>query len=192
MKSFHRFSTKWGAALVAMTMVAASSLPGVNACGLEPVIGGGFSVSYPGSLNVAVAVASARRNGILTPASREIIPNEVLLQQMLSDLRLLKLHLDKGKDALPTSANENFSLVLIGPGLWSHFHLTGTSVHAEYHTDGPIGGETVVVTHHTVLQELLDGDLDIDKALQLGLIAFSGTKHGLVKAVIASGMQSRI
>lgn len=190
MNSFHRFSTKWAA--VAMTIVAASSLPGVNACGLEPVIGGGFSVSYPGSLNVAVAVATARRNGILTPASREIIPNEVLLQQMLGDLRLLKLRLDQGKDALPTGANENFSLVLIGPGLWSHFHLTGGSVQAEYHTDGPIDGEAVVVTHHIVLQELLDGNLSMDRASELGLIAFSGTKHGLVKAVIASGMQSRI
>ena len=145
-----------------------------HACGLEPSINGGFTISYPGSLEVAVAVASARSNGLLPAASSEAITNEVRLQHMLADLRRLQARLNSARNQLADDGTAPFSLVLVGPGLWSHFHMTTGGVLANYHTDGPLAGKVVVLTHATVLRAMLAGNLSIEQATELGLIAYSG------------------
>ena len=141
------------AAVIAVT-VAATTEP-VNACGLEPAINGGFTVSYPGALGVAVAVANARSAGALPPVESDGPSNDVLLRQMIADLRRLQLRLNASRVAIAKGTSTPFSLVLVGPGLWSHFHVTSGGVLARYHVDGPLVGEAVVLTHHTVLKALL-------------------------------------
>ena len=90
-----------------------------------------------------------------------------------------------------TAAWRSFSLVLVGPGLWSHYHAIPGGVVGEFHTDGPVAGQVVVLTHYAVLRMLLRGDLSVEQATGLGLIAFSGSDTGPVRKAFANGFRSR-
>lgn len=68
----------------------------------------------------------------------------------------------------------SYSLVLVGPGLWSHFRMTQDGMQAHRHVAGPFDGQTFVLTHHSVIKALLRGDLDTRKASGMSLIAYSG------------------
>ena len=156
-----------------------------SACGLEPMINGGFTVSHPGSIGVAVAVARARSEGFLSPASKEVVSNTTTLHNMLADLRQLKSRLAKGR-----GATESFSVVLVGPGLWSHFYASSGSILARYHVTGPLSDKTTVLTHHAVIKALLNGDLSIDKATELGLISYSGKSTEATRVAFKNGFTS--
>lgn len=177
--------------MTATIAVSSYSLP-VHSCGLEPSINGGFTISYPGSIDVAVAVSRARNDGFLPAASAVAIPDEVRLQQMLADLRRLQSRLSKARKAIPGDSAAPFSLVLVGPGLWSHFHMSAGGVLANYHTDGPLTGKAVVLTHATTLRALLSGSLSIEHATELGLVAYSGDETALIQRTIERGMQKKI
>ena len=167
--------------------VLTDTLP-AHACGLEPSVNGGITISYPGSIDVAVAVSSARSSGLLPPASTATIPNEVRLQGMLADLRRLQARLNKARNQRPNDSAAPFSLVLVGPGLWSHFHMTAGGVLANYHTDGPLAGKTVVLTHATALRSMLTGSLSIERATELGLIAYSGNDTSPIQRAFEIGL----
>lgn len=174
----------WLAAALAMTPVSQ-----VHACGLEPTIKGGFQVSHPRALEVALAVATARRAGVLPPARAGSASNELLLERMVADLGRLRSRLEAGRAEVAGQDPPPFSLVLVGPGLWSHFRLTSTGVAASYHTAGPLEGGVVVLTHHAVLRALLRGALSPDRAEELGLIAFSGADSAPVQRVFEVGLR---
>ena len=174
--------------LGAMFVMAAQSF----ACGLEPTVKGGFSVSHPGALDVAVAVAKARSAGTLPLADGNADSNSVLLRKMIADLTRLQSRLSTNPDdASDDSSTASFSLVLVGPGLWSHYHATPGGVVGEYHTDGPVAGQVVVLTHYAVLRMLLRGDLSVEQATDLGLIAFAGSDTGPVRKAFENGFRSR-
>ncbi len=172
-KSIHSNSMATILVMAAAVSMLSTSLP-VHTCALEPSINGGITISYPGSIDVAVAVASARSDGLLPPARSEAIPNDVRKQQILADLRRLQARLNKAREQIPADSAAPFSVVLVGPGLWSHFHMTTGGVLANYHTDGPLVGKVVVLTHATALRAMLTGSLSIERATELGLIAYSG------------------
>ncbi|MBT8130058.1 MAG: hypothetical protein HKO86_03115 [Gammaproteobacteria bacterium] len=162
---------------IAVAAVAAAALvysPSGYSCGLEPGINGGITISYPGSIDVAVAVADARTKGLLPAASTDAITNEVRLQNMLADLRRLQTRLNAARNDMQVENAASFSLVLVGPGLWSHYSMTNGGVLTSYHTDGPLAGKTVVLTHAAALRAMLVGNLSIERATELGLIAYSG------------------
>lgn len=173
------------------TIVLSYSQP-VHSCGLEATVNGGFSISYPGSIDVAVAVASARNSGLLPAASLATIPNEVRLQGMLADLRRLQSRLNKARNQIPDNSAAPFSLVLVGPGLWSHFHMTAGGVLANYHTSGPLNDKVVVLTHATTLRAMLGGNLSIEQATELGLIAYSGVDTSLIQQTFEISLQAKI
>ena len=175
--------------MVAFTTIGLSYPHPAHSCGLEHSINGGFTISYPGSLEVAVAVAEARDNGLLQRADADTLPDMIRLQNMLADLQQLQTLLDKGRREIPDNFDTPFSLVLIGPGLWSHFHMTTDSVTAHYHTNGPIAEKAVVLTHPTVLRALLDKELDIEQASRLGLIAYSGVDTAAVQRAFETSLQ---
>ena len=158
------------------------------ACGLEPSLKGGFTVSYPGSLDVAVAVARARSAGALPPIDPDAASNDVLLREMITDLRKLRSRLKAGRVADARGPAESFSLVLVGPGLWSHFHMSPGNVLARYHVDGPLEGKVVVLTHQFVLEALLRGSLTAEAALDRGLLAFSGNGADSVRRAFIAGL----
>jgi hypothetical protein len=168
-------------------MLASVSLSRVYACGLEPALKGGFTVSYPGALDVAVAVADSRRSGLLPPATPVEVSSGVLLHQMLGDLERLQTRLNSRLAGWAKDSATAFSLVLVGPGLWSHYHPTPAGIRAEYHTDGPLAGKAVILTHHAVLRALLNGDLSTAQATELGLITYSGIEAGPVQIAFEHG-----
>ena len=176
-------------AIIMLALMMLTAFPQVNACGLEPTLKGGFTISYPGSLDVAVAVANARREGLLPPAMTEAVANDVQLSQMLADLRRLQARLNESGVPASDKGTAPFSLVLVGPGLWSHYSLTPGGVLARYHIDGPLS-DTVVLTHHAVLRALLNGEIGTEQATELGLIAYSGRDAEPVRNVFETGFQS--
>jgi hypothetical protein len=93
---------------------------------------------------------------------------------MLTDLRRLQTRLSKSRDEIPDDSAAPFSVVLVGPGLWSQFDITAGGVLANYHTDGPLAGKVVVLIHATALRAMLTGNMSIERATELGLIAYSG------------------
>ena len=174
---------------VAIATIVLSYSPPSHSCGLEPSVNGGFTISYPGSLEVAIAVADARNNGLLPQANSNGLPDMIRLQQMVADLQQLQTLLDKGRSEISTDFDTPFSLVLIGPGLWSHFHITADSVTANFHTNGPLTEKVVVLTHPTALRAMLDGKLSIEQATRLGLIAYSGTDTAAVQRTFEASLQ---
>ena len=186
-----RLSSRFAAVVMLIAANATGLSPPVSACGLEAVINGGFTVSYPGSLDVAVAVARARDAGTLPPIDPDAVSNDVLLRQMIADLRRLQSRLKEGRIAVDQGPAESFSLVLVGPGLWSHFHMSRANVLGRYHVDGPLKGKTVVLTHHYVLEALLQGNLSAEAALDRGLLAFSGDGADSVRKTFVAGFGPR-
>ncbi len=176
--------------LALLLLIAAGVAPPTYACGLEPTLNGGLTVSYPGALAVAVAVADSRRSGLLPPPDSDTVPNETLLGKVLTDLRRLQSQLDAPRAGEDSSSGGTFSLVLVGPSLWSHFHLTRSGVLARHHVEGPLDGRVVVLTHHAVLQALLNGDLSTDQATELGLIAYSGDDPAPIRSAFEAGFRS--
>jgi len=179
--------------LIALLLaIAPGVLSSVQACGLEPAYKGGLTVSHPGALDVAVAVADSRRSGLLPPADARAVSSEVLLQQMLADLRQLASRLDASSARNEKDSTTAFSLVLVGPGLWSHYHPAPDGIRAEYHVDGPLAGQVVVLTHPSVLHALLKGDLTTEQATRLGLLAYSGQQADSVRKALENGFPSSI
>lgn len=170
----------------ALFALAASGPAPVRACGLEPMFNGGFTVSYPGSLNVAVAVAKARSAGLLPAATADTVAKDVRLRALIADLQRLQGRLNAGPRAGTETSPTPFSLVLVGPGLWSHFLSTPGGVLARYHVDGPMKDQAVVLTHAAVLRALLVGTLSLEQAMADGLLAFSGGDTGQVRVVFAA------
>jgi hypothetical protein len=167
------------------------ALPAVSiACALEPMINGGFRVSHPESLNVAVAVAKARRDGELSQAASEPVPNDVLLRRMLRDLRRLQMQLKAGQAAID-GRSVSFSLVLAGPGLWSQFHMSRSATLARLHADGPLPDKVTVVSHHAVLQALLNGKLTVEEAVSRGLIVYADGDPGTVNRILEMGLSGQ-
>ena len=188
-KGIHSKSIVTTLAMAAIVSISNTSIP-VHACGLEPGINGGITISYPGAIEVAVAVAGARSDGLLPPAKSEALSNEARLQQLLADLRRLHTRLNKVRKVTPDGNASTFSLVLVGPGLWSHFHMSTGGVLANYHTDGPLDGKVVVLTHASVLRAMLAGNLSIEQATRLGLIAYSGDDTSPVQRSFEIGLQA--
>ena len=194
----HHNATMFGNARRAMTRItavgiavaAASVSVGAKACALEPTVRGGFSVSYPGSLEVAVAVAKARAAGVLAQPGKTAQSNEAQLHQILLGLQHLQNRLSKGRSETPYSDSAPFSLVLVGPGLWSHFHITPGGVLAKYHVRGPIPDSAVVLTHSTVIEALVTGGLTAERAEGLGLLRYTGANAQYIKQVFEQGLQS--
>ncbi len=175
---------------LAVILLAAliSALPNgeLRACGLEPMINGGFTVSHPDALQVAVAVAQARESGLLPEATDKQFSNDVILRQMITDLQQMNSRMKKGLNT--GSESGSFSVILVGPGLWSHFFPANGRMLARYHTDSPLEDRPTMVTHHAVLQALLGGELAVSNALELGLISFDGKGSSDVLALLEASL----
>ena len=156
------------------------------ACALELSVNGSFfEVNYPGSIEVAVAVASARRDGIIPPASIEPASNMARLQNMLADLKRLRLRLVNGQ-----GATDSFSLLLVGPGLWSNFYTSGNMILGQYHVSGPLANKSTVLTSDAVLRALLSDELGIHQAMELGLITYSGKNADAIRNTFERGFET--
>ena len=171
-------------------LIATVSAP-ASACTLEAVVNGGFTLSHPGALEVAAAVAKARRESLLSPAPSETLPNDMLLRLMITSLRRVQLHLDGAIPAGETEPDMSFSLVLVGPGLWSHFHQSSGGLLARYHVEGPLRDGVVVLTHHAVLEALLQRTMSAETAAAHGLIEFAGKDADHVRRMFVNSFDAK-
>ena len=194
--------------LLAAIATLAAACGSAVACGFHPGLKGGLSVTYPGSLRVAVAVAEARRRDLLPPASPRTsarapcfvgsfsargpsrTASEGLCAYTAALLRLhqLKLRLEQSMESAAEGAGTEFSLVLVGPRLWSHYRLAADVVLARHHVDGPIRDRAVVLTHEAVLEAVLAGALDAGHAMEAGLIAVAGPEGARVSTLLVKAM----
>ena len=67
-----------------------------------------------------------------------------------------------------------FSIVLIGPMLWTRYVPAAGTLQVEAHSAGPASGDVVVVTDEPVLGAWIDGRVTPREARESGLVRFYG------------------
>jgi hypothetical protein len=141
---------------------------------------GMLNLSYPEALHVRTAVWMAQRDGTLArPGDAERLPDDastrlramLRYRETVAALDVIRTRLDgaRGGRAVPS-----FSVVLIGPMLWTRFDTSNSTTAMSAHVDGPGRDHVVVVTDAPVLAALTDGRLSPESARRHGLIRFYG------------------
>jgi hypothetical protein len=158
-------------AILAMAAAPARSL----ACSFEDPSGAAaqrviLSVVYPNALYVEGAVYSALSEGILRPAHFAQPGDFFAFNRITRNLRRFAGFL--GGKAPPDMPE--FSMVLMGPVLWTRFGPEANVIGAVPHVAGPLPGKVVVVSDAPVLAALVKGDLSGQSANEAGLIRYYG------------------
>jgi hypothetical protein len=174
-------------AVVAVLALTATSPPGWT-CGFENPNSATMqrvmlNVVYPNAIHVQGAVDTALRSGALRPAHFTRPGDFFALQRTTRNLRRFADILADGESAnLPT-----FSVVLMGPVLWTRFVPTAGRLTSETHVAGPLPGKVVVVTDVPALAALVSGDVTGASTNPLGLIRYYGdpTEIESLRAAIA-------
>jgi hypothetical protein len=163
-------------------VVAAGAVPAVHACGYHDpssVNLGMLNWSYPDALHVRTAVWMAQRDGAIA-RTEPLDPDDPLPARMRQTLRLretvaaLTAVRDRIAGALDGRPTPAFSIVLIGPLLWTRFVPAAGTLQVEVHSAGPAGGDVVIVTDEPVVGALLDVRLTPREARESGLVRFYG------------------
>lgn len=128
---------------------------------------------YPDALHVATAVWNAQQQGII---GRDEQPAAVrALLGYHKAVRMLGTFRDRLSAVVDGGAAPAFSMVLIGPMLWTHYELTGATLSMTPHVDGPANGDVVVVTDEPVVAALNEGRVTPQAARKLGLMRIYGS-----------------
>jgi hypothetical protein len=159
------------AAAIALLFSAAPAL----ACGFEDPNNVAFqrgvlNFAFPKALYVQTAVGQAQQAGLLD-RDQSLAGNRALLgfrraSDALSDLAS---QLASGSEAVPP-----FTLVMIGPILWTRFAGGSEGLSATPHVKGPSAGDIVLVSDEPVILALARRRIDGSMALEQGLIRIYG------------------
>jgi hypothetical protein len=165
-----RYFLVTGLAIVAL----ASSADAGQACGFEDPNSATMqrvklNLIYPNSLYVQGAVDEALREGVLLPAHFARPGDFFALQRTTSNLRQFAVLVDDAASDLP-----QFSMVLMGPVLWTQFHPTAKGITAETHVAGPLPGDLVIAMDVPALVALVSGDVSGAYANETGLVRYYG------------------
>jgi hypothetical protein len=162
-----------GAAAVLLALGAGSAL----SCGFEDPSNVGFqrgvlNFAFPRALWVSTAVWQAQEAGLLE-RDASLAGNRALLgfRRASDALSALARELDGLDEPLPA-----FTLVMIGPVLWTRFASEGDALRARPHVKGPSTGDVVVVSDEPVVLALARGRIAGSTALDQGLIRLYGDK----------------
>lgn len=146
-----------------------------EACGFEDPSSASFqrgmlNFAFPKALWVSTAVWQAQAEGLLAP-DRASAGNRALLgfRRAADALSAVGRELDAANPALP-----DFTLVMIGPMLWTRFAEHGGAIAATPHVKGPSRGDVVVVSDEPVIVAMARGELAGAAALDYGLIRLYG------------------
>ncbi len=157
-----------------------------GACTFEAGPAGLLDIGHPGSLSVAVAVARAKDQGTLP--SRDLARSALGYHRAVGEIMNFASGLG---DEETQRSPQGFSLLLVGPRLWSAIIPKGSGFAARVHTAGPLPGRPVVLTEYLVLAAIEQGRLSLPEALDLGLIRIHGdTKDGQIEALLLAGIDS--
>jgi hypothetical protein len=121
----------------------------------------------------------AQRDGLITRSEQAEAtdPSTAKLRELFrlrETVTALGALRDRIGDTLDGRSVPAFSMVLIGPMLWSRFVPAGASLNLDAHTTGPATEDVVIVTDEPVVAALLDGRLTPRDALKLGLARLYG------------------
>jgi hypothetical protein len=171
-----RLSRLWRTVALALLLPAGPAL----ACGFEDpgnaaVQRGLLNFAFPKALWVQTAVWQAQAAGLLA-RDTSLPGNRALLgfRRATDALASVAGYLDA--DASPVPA---FTLVMIGPVLWTRFADDGQGLKTTPHVNGPAAGDIVVVTDEPVVLALTAGRIGGAEALDRGLIRIYGKAAGV-------------
>ncbi len=177
------------ATLISTAALAAGSTYAI-ACGFEDPNSvtsrrGVLNFVYPKALYVTSAVWQAQLDGVLPRSvtaveSKSFVAGRAKYDTAAAQLSSLRDKLSAAHDDRSAVA---FSLVLLGPVLWTRFVPEGAGLTMTPHVSGPTNGDVVVVTDEPVIRALVDGQLTSQAARELGLIRFYG-EPGSVQEMI--------
>jgi hypothetical protein len=144
-------------------------------CGFHSPLDVQLESMYPGSLTVAVALRRAADSGVIDAAALEAPGADTALY---SDAVRRLQEFRNALAASPAASNlpASFSLGYVESGLWTRYSQSDGKVRVDVHTDGPAGGEAVVLTGEPVLAELVAGRLSVERALAEGMILIVGNE----------------
>jgi len=129
-----------------------------------------LNLVYPNALYVQGAVDEALRAGMLRPAHFTRPGDFFALQRTTRNLRRFAGILANGASSeLPV-----FSMVLMGPVLWTRFVPGAGGLAAETHVAAPLPHRIVIVTDVPALAALVQGDVSGQYANASGLVRFYG------------------
>ena len=159
-------------------LVLASALavaPAAWACGYHDpssVNRGILNWVYTNALYVGTAVWMAQRDGVI-PRDEGPAAVKALFGYQKTVARLATFR-DRLSGALDVRTVPAFSIVLLGPMLWTRFEPTGTVLTMTSHADGPSNGDVVIVTDEPVVAALVDGRVTPQAAREMGLMRLYG------------------
>lgn len=155
--------------------------PPAAACGYHgnPAVGA-LNLAYPNALWVRTAVWQAQLEGLLEreearPTASPVAARMALAQryrEVTQQLAGLRDHLASLPSDGPLPA---FSVLLMGPMLWSRFEPGHGPTTLQVHADGPSSGDVVVLTDAPVLAALAGGRLRLGRAIELGVVRLYGS-----------------
>ena len=172
-------------------MAIAVVLPQALACTFHMTASGSiFERTYPGSLNVVVAVAAARSEDRLSGDPLE--SGELGLMRASYELKKLGRRFGSA-DELP---RVDFFLMFAGQQLWTYYrtsNFTGRPAYAVHvHSAEPVHDVPVVLTSYYVVLALQDGDMTFAEALDRGLIQIRNDKAGHVTAMFREAFKADV
>lgn len=141
-----------------------------SACGFEDPKGadamrGAINWIYPDALHVTSAVWRAQLEGLIERA-----PAKSLFGYQTATSRLIAL-----RDRLSgEAATPGFSVLLIGPMLWSQYRADDAGLTVIHHRDKAGADDVVIVTDEHVVTALVAGRLTVSAAAERGLLRFYG------------------
>lgn len=158
------------------------------ACGFHDMNGlsikrGILNWAYPDSLHVIGAIGAALRSGHLSKFHG--LPRSGPLALRLTTLRLEQF---AGRLADSGQGTPPFSIVLIGPLIWSTFDPESPETSIKTHIQSPRPGTPVIVSDSPVIEALVRGELPAESAVQLGLLRLYGEPTSI--AALGQSLQS--
>ena len=161
--------------------------PAAHACGYHDpssVNLGLLNLAYPDALYVRTAVWEAQLDGALPRNEQPAVssPETEKIRAMLR-MRATVVRLGALRDRIGTAPDGHpapaFSMVLIGPMLWTRFEDSGGTLQMDAHATGPAGEDVVIVTDEPVVAALLDGRITPQQARARGLVRFYGAQKSV-------------
>ena len=168
---------------LSLALAAGLATGPASACGYHQPVDverGILNLVYPDALYVTTAVWQAEQAGHLggaRPAGLAAAQDPFAFH---GEARRLERLGERLAQAAPQELS-GFSLVLIESMLWTRYTLAYGRALSAVHSDGRGEGDTVVVTHGLVVRALVEGRMDGERALQLGLLRLYGEAEDVAR-----------
>jgi hypothetical protein len=160
-------------AFAALALAAMATL--ALACGFEDPNGASaqrvmLNLVYPKSLYALGAVDTALRAGVIRREHLTMSSDPSAFHRTAGNLRRFARRLSDGAHSVMPA----FSLVLLGPVLWTRFVPRSDGLVADIHAAEPLAGRVVMVTDVPVIAALVSGDISGADADASELVRFYG------------------